>query len=234
MALVPDDLAINRQERCPVVMVLDVSSSMTQDNRIEDLNAALQQFRDELVGDKLAQLRVEICIVAFGSTVEVVRDFVIAKEFEPPMLSANGMTPMGQAMDLALRMVEERKSVYRSSQVKYFRPWIWLMSDGMPNDDGWELAAARAVAAEASKKVKIFAVGIGADADLDALGKFATERPLRVQPGLFGEMFAWLSASLQLQSNSKQVSDPGGEGVTAVTASGEQIKLPPVEWGSID
>jgi uncharacterized protein YegL len=233
MVKVPEDLAINRQERCPVVLALDVSSSMTDENRIGQLNDGLVQFKKELVEDRLASLRVEIAVVTFDTSARLLQDFVIVKDFVPPVLRASGTTAMGQAMDLALSTIEARKSLYRASQVKYFRPWIWLMTDGMPNDAGWEQAADRVRAAEAAKKVKCFAVGIGAGADTTVLERFATERPMRVEPGMFQKMFQWLSVSLQLQSNSRPQTEPGGESVTATTAAGEQIKLPPVEWGKL-
>lgn len=234
MALVPDDLAINRQERCPVVLALDVSSSMAAENRIGQLNDALVQFKNELIDDKLASLRVELAIVTFDDTARLLQDFVILKDFHPPRLEVGGMTAMGQAMDLSLKTIEARKNVYRTSGIKYFRPWIWLMSDGAPNDTGWEQAASRALAAEAAKKAKIFAVGIGDGADLTTLARFAQERPVRVDPRMFGRMFAWLSTSIQVMANSRPQSDAGGDGMTAVTAAGEQIKLPPITWGKLD
>lgn len=234
MALIPDDLAFNRQERCPVVLALDVSSSMVEENRIELLNEALVQFRDELNEDKLASLRVELAVVTFGSSAEMIQDFVIAADFKPPHLVANGTTAMGQAMDIAVAALDDRKAIYRTSGVKYFRPWIWLMSDGGANDDGWEAAADRAIAAENSKKVKVFAVGIGAGADLASLGRFSSAQPLRVEPGMFKAMFKWLSVSLQLKSNSVPLAEPDGEQVAARTTRGEQIKTPPVGWATVD
>jgi uncharacterized protein YegL len=228
-----NDFAANPDERCPVILVLDVSGSMAEENRIGRLNNALVQFKNDLIQDTLASLRVEIAIITFGSTAEKVQDFVIAKDFLPPTLEAGGTTAMGQAIDLALDSIDARKTVYRASGVSYFRPWIWLMSDGMPNDAGWEQAADRAVAAENAKKVKIFAVGIGEGAHLSVLGRFAKERPLRVMSGMFGHMFAWLSTSLQLQANSRPEAALGGE-MVAVTAAGEQIKLPKVDWGKLD
>lgn len=234
MALVPDDLAINRQERCPVVLAIDVSSSMTTENRIGQLNDALVQFKNELVENKLASLRVELAVVTFDSTARLLQDFAILKDFQPPTLQAGGTTAMGQAMDLSLKTIEARKTLYRTSGIKYFRPWIWLMSDGGPNDPGWEQAAARGLAAEAAKKVKIFAVGIGASADLTTLAQFASEQPVRVEPGMFGRMFHWLSTSIQAMANSRPQTEAGGETVTAVTAAGEQIKFPPIDWGKLD
>jgi hypothetical protein len=50
--------AENPENRCAVVLVLDTSGSMAG-QRIQELNAGLQTFRDELFTDSLASKRVE-------------------------------------------------------------------------------------------------------------------------------------------------------------------------------
>ncbi len=48
--------AENPENRCAVVLVLDTSGSMAG-QRIQELNAGLQTFRDELFADSLASKR---------------------------------------------------------------------------------------------------------------------------------------------------------------------------------
>jgi uncharacterized protein YegL len=229
MALVPDDLVTNRQQRCPVVLALDASSSM-HGTRINTLNEALRGFKNELVADPVASLRVELAVISFGDSATLLQDFVTLQSFDPPVLKADGMTAMGAAVNMALEQIEARKQAYRSAGIRYYRPWLWLMSDGMPNDR-WEEAAERALQAECDKKVTVFPVGIGDDANLETLNMFASRSAVRVQPGMFGRMFEWLSASLQARSHSVPQPSPSGEGDAAVTAAGEQIKFDPVDWG---
>ena len=54
---------------------------------IQELNAGIEIFRDELMADSLASKRVEIAIVGFGP-VEVIQDFVTSDYFNPPKLQA--------------------------------------------------------------------------------------------------------------------------------------------------
>src|SRR5262245_38727038 len=89
------EFADNPEPRCPCVLLLDTSKSMTGP-RIQALNAGLVTFHDELAKDPLASQRVEIAIVTFGGkAAEVIQDFVTADQFPPPLLQASGLTLMG-------------------------------------------------------------------------------------------------------------------------------------------
>lgn len=98
------DFASNPEPRCPCILLLDVSGSMSG-RPINELNAGLVTFRDELLADPLALKRVELGIVTFGP-VHVEQPFTSAANFFPPILFAQGDTPMGAAIGVS--------------------PWIWL------------------------------------------------------------------------------------------------------------
>jgi hypothetical protein len=62
------EFADNPEPRCPVVLVLDTSGSMAG-AAIRELNEGLRAFGSALQGDRLASLRVEVAVVAFGGKV---------------------------------------------------------------------------------------------------------------------------------------------------------------------
>ncbi|MFM7790589.1 MAG: vWA domain-containing protein, partial [Microcystis panniformis] len=109
-------------------------------------------------------MSVETAIVTFGKGgVKTVQDFVGIDQFTPPTLSAGDLPPMGEAIELALDLVEDRKAIYRNNGIQYYRPWIFLITDGAPTDQ-WNLAAQRVKQAEAENRVLFFSVGVqGAD-----------------------------------------------------------------------
>lgn len=83
------DFASNPEPRCPCILLLDVSGSMSG-RPINELNAGLVTFRDELLADPLALKRVELGIVTFGP-VHVEQPFTSAANFFPPILFARAI-----------------------------------------------------------------------------------------------------------------------------------------------
>lgn len=199
-----DDFAENPEPRVPCILLLDVSSSMEGDP-INQLNQGLIAYKDELTADSLATKRVETAIVSFGTDVKTVCDFTTAANFYPPTLEAYGMTSMGAAVHQAIDMLEERKQTYKANGIAYYRPWLFLITDGAPNDE-WEPAAERAKQGDAAKSFALFAVGVD-NADFEVLQRFTNRKPLALREHRFREMFVWLSSSLRSVSRST----PGDE-----------------------
>lgn len=193
-----ESFADNPDPRCPCVLVLDVSGSMMGEP-IAQLNQGLQFFREELLSDQQAARRVEVATVTFGP-VQVLHDFVGAESYQPTNLSTQGDTPMGAAIEQAIRLVEDRKRVYQENGIMYFRPWIFLITDGSPTDS-WKAAAMAVHEGESRGKFAFFAVGVSS-ADMGILQQIAKRQPLKLDGLRFREMFAWLSASMKSVSAS--------------------------------
>ena len=116
------------------------------------------------------------------------------------------MTYMGQAVNHAIDALEARKREYKNAGISYYRPWMFLITDGAPNDPNWEVAAQRAVEGDRAKSFSMFCVGVEG-ADFDTLTKFCTREPLKLKGLRFRDLFLWLSSSQQSVSRST----PGDE-----------------------
>ncbi|SKB12358.1 conserved hypothetical protein [Planktothrix sp. PCC 11201] len=188
--------------RCAVVLLLDTSGSMSG-QRIQELNKGLVTFQQELSQDHLASRRVEVAIITFDSSVNIVQNFVTVDQFNPPSLSATGSTEMGQAIETGLNLLESRKADYKNNGIEYYRPWVLLITDGGPNP-GWENAAQMVRQFAANKRVQFYAVGVQG-ADMNTLSQIApANKPPLMLKGLdFPALFKWLSNSMSVVSASK-------------------------------
>ncbi len=147
---------------------------------INALNRGISTFKEDVIKDTQASLSVELAIITFGDTVKLAQDFITVDEFNPPKLEASGVTPMGEAMEKALILLETRKRVYKENGIGYYRPWIFLITDGAPTDN-WQIPAEMVREAEAQKRCLFFTVAVeGADMDkLKQIGDgFLTVRPV--------------------------------------------------------
>ncbi len=124
-----------------MLLLVDVSGSMTP--RIIRLVSGLKLLKEEILKDDVAKRRVEVAIMAFGgnndeSGVRLVQDFTPVEKLDIDYISGllipGGLTPMGNALLKAIETVERRKQQYKDQGINYYRPWIWLITDGYPTD----------------------------------------------------------------------------------------------------
>lgn len=87
-------------------------------------------------------------MITFSPIVKLTQDFVTIGQFTPPTLEVGGVTPMGAAIEYALDFLENRKQTYQNNGILYYRPWVFLITDGTPTDS-WNSAAQRLRQAEA-------------------------------------------------------------------------------------
>lgn len=219
----------NRDPRVACVLLVDVSGSMAG-APIEALEAGFKQFVDEIQDDPVARKRAEIAVVTFGTHANLLVAFQEARALQPATFPVGGTTNMADGINLALEQIENRKLAYRAEGIHYFRPWIFLLTDGRPDDAGIEGALERLSSAERARKVTVFPVGVGEQVDWDMLGRASSARPALKLAGLrFAEMFVWLSRSLSAVSGS----NAHGPDDAAQQDPAQQIPTAPIGWGSV-
>tara|TARA_B110000503_G_C7007184_1_gene354108 strand:- start:135 stop:788 length:654 start_codon:yes stop_codon:yes gene_type:complete len=210
------ELMNNQEQRLPCILILDTSSSMSG-NPINELQSGLDFFAKDVKSDDDASQKVQIMVIKCGGEAEIISDWIDAESFESPDLHANGMTPMGAAVDLAVEEIEKRKKEYRDNGVSYLKPWIFIISDGAPNDN-WESSASNLKQLEKDGKFTVFTIAVE-DADQEILSKFSIREPQKLQGIEFNKLFEWISASVRI--GSQKVSDS------------DKTTLPPIDWASV-
>ncbi len=211
-------------------LLVDVSGSMAQNGKIDQLNSAIAQFRDQVCTDSLSAKRVEVCVVSFGSQVKIETPFVNVGRFVAPVLTAGGMTVMGEGIRYALEVVHKRCHEYHQTGIECFKPFVMMITDGIPTDD---VSGVKALIDDRENagsfghlRFHAFAVE-GADTDMLYT---LTNRVMAVKNNNFASAFNWASKTMQCISHS-HVSDrtdyPPTETDMFVPTKGE-----PVNWDS--
>lgn len=203
-------LLANRHRRTPCVLLVDTSGSM-EGEKIRRLNAGFRAFREDILRNQMAAQSVELCVISFGP-VKVQSEFALLKEMPQLRFEADGVTPLKEALELAMLKVTERKQSYRDHGISYYRPWIFLLTDGEPTDNNGgystnyrKLLQPLELAAK-ERKFTLFTVGVGVNVEgrqvLNELSQPFGGRCLDLDNLKFEEMFLWLSGSLSRVSQS--------------------------------
>ena len=234
-----EDIASNLSTRCPCVLLLDTSTSMRANDQIDKVNQGIRELHTSLLADPKAAQSVEICIITFGDAgnpeVNVRLDWSEITEIsDMPTLVANGTTPLGEAIDLALEKIDERKRIYSHAGISWYVPWVFIITDGVPNQDSrWAPAVQRIqnaqVPTEGRKSPDVVAFAVSTDHGDNAMGllRSVTPRTFELQGMQFAELFVWISDSLKRASVAKP-----GEGTT-LADPGVMMKLTDIDPLSI-
>jgi uncharacterized protein YegL len=185
----------------PVVLLLDVSSSMSGD-KIDNLNKAVENMLDTFAQEEKMETEILVSVITFGSQVELHVPFTKASQVQWQSLQANGMTPMGTALKMAKAMIEDKET----TPSRAYRPTIVLVSDGQPNDR-WERPLKDFIAEGRSSKCDRMAMAIGRDADEAVLKRFIEGTPHALfyaeNAGQLQEFFQLVTMSVTMRTQSK-------------------------------
>jgi uncharacterized protein YegL len=207
--------------RFPVILVLDSSGSMAG-SRINEINAGLSYLRLGLQGyrngktavndvvdaSNLPLSKLDLAVIQFDSNVNVIQPFSKIENFLPPTLVAQGTTSMGKAIMKAIELTKTQKQLYQSLDIEWYRPWIFLVTDGEPTDmqQGdflWNQVTKCIQDGEDNKDFMFFSVGIG-QTNFQFLKSISPQNrpPLKMKEGSINKMFKWLGESFELVTTS--------------------------------
>jgi uncharacterized protein YegL len=138
------DFDDDASQKLLLALVLDTSQSM-EGEPIGLLNDALQELSGHLRQDKQLRSIARVAIITFGHggvtawqgagpAAAGASPFVPVQALSMPTLPAGGVTPMVEAVQHAIYWVKKEKESLRSRGLQYYRPLVWLISDGVPTD----------------------------------------------------------------------------------------------------
>ncbi|MET7607360.1 VWA domain-containing protein [Streptomyces avermitilis] len=205
--------------RLPVYLLLDCSWSMNGEP-IEAVQRGLEAFVREVKEDDFAGETVHVGVITFGRVLEggkdgarlVTEGLIPIKEFAPPHLEADGMTPLGDAFRELTKSID--RDVIPSVPGKPkgdWKPLVFILTDGAPNDE-WQDARQQVLDRESKRLVNVITIGCGRDIDRDTLREISLGDTYTLDEKndtYFASFFAWMSSTVGSVAN--VLSSPGDD-----------------------
>ena len=191
----PSQFTAPKAKPLPVILLLDTSSSMdmvtnpdevrrtgrydVEDGRdieyveggitrIQILNDAVCKMLTTLAKEEKNETEFLLSIITFGEHTGLVCGPASVADTHFTDLEADGMTPLGAALDIAKSLIEDKDK----TPSRAYRPLVVLVSDGEPNDSGWEHKLSDFIHNGRSAKCDRMALAISAEADRGMLARF--------------------------------------------------------------
>lgn len=174
-----NNFTIKEPRALPVFLIVDASGSM-EGNKIGQVNVALQEMLMLLKNVRGARGQIKLCIIQVAHNVEIIQPLANIEKIEPVQLVARGRTPLGQAIEQTVDLMQNPEIVKKRD----FAPIFIVMSDGIPTDITREMYDTRPISEEMYKQwapieklhkaisgeqIMKLALGIGEDADFNVL-----------------------------------------------------------------
>lgn len=204
------DVVIKEARPLPVIFLVDNSGSMANE-KINTVNLAIKEMIAEFSSIKNAKGKISIGVITFGNTVEVVQPIDKIENIAIKEFKAMGKTWMGQAIDKAIDILEDKNKVPERA----YTPTIILLSDGLPSDcpgmmetknydfSQWE-PLKRLHSSERLRKCPKLALGIGEGTNYNMLNAFINnpEVPIIKAKDLatITKFFQWVTYSISKRS----------------------------------
>ncbi|MBR6880991.1 MAG: VWA domain-containing protein [Clostridiales bacterium] len=194
------DFGSSTKRRLPICFCLDTSGSMIG-NPIKQLNMGLQNFIASIKANDDTKSATDVAIVTFGSKVDIVMPFGKIRDGLPEISASTTLTPIGEGILTSLELLNARKEGYKEMGIKYYQPWLVVITDGAPQGPNamanMELAIKACNELESDDKLVIFNIGVGNSVDFDILRRLSKKReePISVSSGDFGKLFEFLGSS---------------------------------------
>ncbi|MCQ2497987.1 MAG: VWA domain-containing protein [Lachnospiraceae bacterium] len=233
------DFSKSTRKRLPICFCIDASGSMmaptsSQKTRMQELNEAFGKFMGAMKTNEDVAASADISIVTFGGEPEILQPFAPIKDMIVPEIRPvqYSVTPLGEAIQVGLKLLEVRKDAYKKRGMKYFQPWLVVFTDGEPEGpnaaENMEIAIRQTTELERNNKLVVFNIGIGSDVNFDILKRLSVkrEKAISVDETNLDGLFNFLGASSDSIVNNSDNTDIlyGKETV----AKGEEIDIS--EW----
>lgn len=197
---VPGFMPQEYTRRLPVYLLLDCSGSM-QGDPIIAVNEGLWMIYQQLVSDPQALETVHISVIEFADHADQY-PLTPIDQFQPPALTAGGLTAMGAGLRLLIQSIEQDLIPNTATQHGDYRPLVFLLTDGAPTDN-YRDPIQRLRFLRGSQRPTIVAIGCGNQVNKAMLKDLTSDVFLihTMTTENLKQFFRWLSGSIVQSSH---------------------------------
>ncbi|NJN13873.1 MAG: VWA domain-containing protein [Richelia sp. RM2_1_2] len=203
---------VSAAKKMPVIILADVSGSMSVDGKIETLNRAIAEMISSFQEEEDVRAEIHIAVVTFGrGGAKIHLPLQAASGVEWTDMEAIGSTPMGEAFKVVQGIVEDKNQIASRD----YHPTIVLVSDGQPTNqtghltDDWKQLLRELLDSPRASKALRLSMAIGADADYEVLKEFLQNQQQQDIPVFradeahqIRQFFRWVTISVTSRSRS--------------------------------
>jgi len=170
-----------------LILVCDQSGSMSENNKMNELNDALKVLFQGMGQDAILSKSVDLAIVSFESGVNIARQpQKISSGEAAPQFQPTGSTNMSAAL-------QEAQNLAQNAPSEQLKPIVILLTDGIPDDQNGAASAANGV----KNVAHFFALGVSG-ADFSYLQTIAgTGQAMTLQGTKFKQFFNDMQMSVK-------------------------------------
>ncbi|MCR5738775.1 MAG: VWA domain-containing protein [Lachnospiraceae bacterium] len=180
------------------VFLIDTSKSM-QAFQLSAINDALAKFKLDITKDKMLREVLDIAVVEFNSSVNVVQEFLPVKHMIQINFAGGDGTVMSPAIQKAIDLVTERLNLYRRMGVPFYKPWVILVSGSVPEDDTTDIAQ---VVKQLEQQGRIQMISLGVENyDSQTLHCLSGSKVMKAKEYDFTSFFDWVNKSMYEMSD---------------------------------
>lgn len=211
--------------KLPVYLILDTSSAVAG-SRFAALQTGLLQLFQHVVpmaDDPDTPGLVLVGLIAYGGDARMVTPLTpvsVWRQSPLPAIHPGGARPLGAAL---YRLIEAREREVRPPSGDFvgdFKPLVFLLAAGLPDDD-WSTMAQEVKNRSAAGHLNVLAIALDEVTRLPGLLAQVTSSVLALQhdtPKAMGELFHWIAACINAARSAAASAGKGGVSLPAPPA----------------
>jgi uncharacterized protein YegL len=166
---------------------------------VEAVKNGLTILHSALRKDPQAMETAFLSVITFDSSAKQIIPLTEVASFQPPSLSANGGTSLGEALELAADCARREVAKGTADEKGDWKPLVFLMTDGIPTDN----VDSSLPSFKAYKWGLVVACAAGPQADIITLQKIAGENVIKLDTcdaSSISAFFRFVSSSISTTS----------------------------------